>query len=320
MKTRVRFLSFVFALIAATSAQANLIWPSLSPSLASPLFQIFGTDDYRIGDQWGKHAVTQAEIDVGGAVFRRVALATAKYGSGGTAFYLGKFNGLHVMATNYHVMEAFGCDGSPVKFPFTGKNFTCSKLFGLWTDIDLSLFAIPVSAGDEATLLGLGRNFDFDAKIYPGQKLLTLGFGIAGNPAGKLMANQDDDCKVFSQADDYRFMGDPDEYNPGPYKAWSFANGCDVSHGDSGSSFVDRETGQVVGIVWTGRVPKSPEVQSSKYLGEMLKVQSSKIWTELTYTVPAPKIREKLKEIIANGSLDELSRKTLEAVIGNRTE
>jgi len=278
-----------------------------------------GTDEYQIGNEWGKHQVTEEVLASEDVIFQRAAYATAYFGSA-TSFYLGKFNGFHVMATNYHVMKVPNCKNRKAKFPTINKSYACAKVFGLWTDIDLSLFAIKVPESDEHFFDDLGKNFDFDGSIYPGQELLTVGFGTAGNPYQKLVANKDSDCKVFSQPGDFRFMADPDEFNPGPYKAWSFANGCDVSHGDSGSSFVDRKTGAVVGLVWTGRIPKKQSIKDSDYLNEILANQSPEIWTELTYAVPAQKIKEKLDEVLSSEQLDAESARTIEALLSNKTE
>src|SRR5690606_7562892 len=122
---------------------------------------------------------------------------------------------------------------------------------------------IDVKPDDEHLLVGVGKNMAFNSPIYKGQKLLTIGHGVANNEDQKLVANQDDDCIVYSEGNDIRFMADPDDLNPGDYSVWSFANGCDVSHGDSGSAMVDRLTGDIVGIIWTGRIPKDKKVQDS---------------------------------------------------------
>jgi hypothetical protein len=111
-------------------------------------------------------------------------------------------------------------------------------------------------------------------------------------------------------------MADPDELNPGSYQAWSFANGCDVSHGDSGSAMVDRDSGDVVGIIWTGRIPKTPDIQDSKVLDDLLRTQSPRIWKELSYAVPAAKIREVLQRILNEDStLEPSTREAVEGLI-----
>ncbi|OFZ80747.1 MAG: hypothetical protein A2583_15360 [Bdellovibrionales bacterium RIFOXYD1_FULL_53_11] len=323
-KISYRFFSIVACLLFSNSGFANLPLP-VSHFSASAIFLLepgSGTDDYRIGSEWGKIAVTQEHLNNKGDVFKRAVLATAQYGYGGTAFYLGKFAGYHVMATNFHVMDAIPCGGrSKSRFPYAGKSFACMRSFGKWTDIDLSLYAIKVPVADETVLAGTGRNFNWNTPVYTGQELLTVGYGSAGNPDGRtLMANDDSDCKVFSATNDFRFMDDPDQVNPGKYKAWSFANGCDVSHGDSGSSFIDRKTGDIIGIVWTGKVPKNSKIKDSAFLSELIKKGGEEIWTELTYSVPAQKIRDKLTELAGSGTLEKESQKVIEAVLKNAAE
>lgn len=276
---------------------------------------LFFSKDYQLGDEWGKKVVTAESLAKESAVFARAAKATARFG-GATAFYLGKFNGRHMMATNNHVLQRQGCDRFAADFVLIGRRFQCEKSYGNWKEVDLALFSIRVSPNEEAALAGLGGNFAFDAEIYPGQELLTVGFGVSENKARRLVANQDSDCKVFSGRNEFRLMADPDDYNPGPDEVWSFASACDISHGDSGSAFVDRKTGETLGIVWTGRIPKSPQVGSSKYLAELLARQGPEIWTELSYTVPAARIRDSLLASLNGGRLGSEEAGTIRALLG----
>lgn len=276
------------------------LWPQLS--------------DYQIGDEWGKKPVTAAALAAGGPIFERAAKATARYG-GATAFYLGRFNGRYLVATNHHVSGS-SCKGE-AEFPLLGRSFSCEKVYGDWPEVDLALFSIRVPRADEPLLAPLGRDFAFDADIYPGQRLLTIGFGVANNAGRQMVANQDGDCVVFSKRNNFRRLADPDEFNPGDYQAWSFANGCDVSHGDSGSAFIDRRTGDVLGIVWTGRFPKSEPVGRSSYLVPLIGSDDPQVWNELTLSVPAAKIRERVREAIAALPAGGDDARTLSAVIGS---
>lgn len=288
----------------ATRSPWSRMWRRFFPQLS----------DYQIGDEWGKKAVTAQAMAAGGAVFQRAAKATAAYG-GATAFYLGRFNGHDIVATNHHVSGS-SCKGE-ARFPLLGRSFACEKVYGDWPEVDLALLSIAVPAADEALLAPLGRGFAFDAPIYPGQRLLTIGFGIAGNSAREMVANQDGDCVVFSKRGDYRLLADPDEFNPGDYRAWSFANGCDVSHGDSGSAFIDRRTGDVLGIVWTGKFPKSEPIGRSAYLAPLIGSDDPQVWTELTLSVPAAKMRERIREAIASLPADSDEAQTLSAIVNN---
>jgi hypothetical protein len=276
---------------------------------------------YQLGDDWGKVPVTDGLLREAPDALRRAALATATAG-GATSFVLGQFDGQVVMATNHHVFaEASQCLKKAIRFAALGASGTCSRFLGTWDEVDLSLFVIDVDNSQErARILEVAANFDFDAPIRQGQELLTVGFGIANNPARRMVANGDSDCKVFSPTQDFRLMPDPDALNPGTYDAWSFANGCDVSHGDSGSAMVDRKTGRPVGLIWTGKIPKSPQVQSSRYLAELAAGQSEEIWTELSYAVPASKIKEVLLSALSEGSVSPEDSALLAKVVGLEIE
>ncbi len=260
-------------------------------------------EDYQIGDIWGKLPVKEADVRTGTTALQRAARATAKYGGlfgGATGFYMGKFNGEHIMGTNHHVVEGVGCSNVTLKFPFLSDHLItakCKRIIGHWTDIDFGLIVLDISPSDEAYFKNAGVNFAYDKKIERGTRLLTVGFGVAKNPRQKdMMVNVDDDCKVYSNTEDFRFMGDPDTINPGPYKAWSFAHGCDISHGDSGSAFFNRDTGEMIGIVWTAATPKDARVRTRTYL-DHLDSSGPEIWTKLGYTVPASKIHDHLESI-----------------------
>ncbi|RZA04456.1 MAG: serine protease [Proteobacteria bacterium] len=311
-----RFLSSLFLLCAfVTNAHANL--PELRPEKngIGTFAPLAGTDDYRLGDEWGKRPVNADELTTARAAFRRGALATAKTG-GATGFYLGKFAGVHVMATNHHVYEGPSqCLNRRVNFPLLGVSVTCKDFLGSWPEVDLALFVVEVAPADEAKLGAVAANFQFNDDIKAGQKLLTIGFGVAGNWMSNVMANEDSDCYVFSKDGEYRQMADPDRWNPGTYRAWSFALGCDVSHGDSGSAILDRESGKVIGIIWTGRIPKSESVQRSDFLSELAKNGGPEIWEELSYAVPAKKIGEHLRGLLGSSSLPQNHRAIIEALL-----
>lgn len=308
-------LSLLLLFTLAIPAHANLPLPRESKTGIGLQGLTAGTDDYRLGDEWGKHPVSTADLATAREAFRRGALATAKTG-GATGFYLGKFAGVHVMATNHHVFEsASQCLRRRVSFPLSGVSVTCVDFLGSWPEVDLALFVVNVDKADEAKLAAVAANFQYNDDVKIGQNLLTIGFGVAGNWMGNVMANEDSDCYVFSNTGEYRQMADPDRWNPGTYRAWSFALGCDVSHGDSGSAILDRESGKVVGIIWTGRIPKSESVQKSAHLTELAKTGGEEIWEELSYAVPAKKIGEHLRGLLNGSSLPENHRAIVEALL-----
>lgn len=275
-------------------------------------------ETYRTGDEWGKKPVVQQELSQKPVSFQRAAYATAHVGSA-TGFYLGQFNGYYIMATNHHVCpRESACLGKSVNFPLLNLNFTINKFFGHWSDIDLALFAIDVKTQEQSQVLTkVAANFAFNEHLHQDQELITIGFGIGGNLDRKMMANEDSDCRILSGYDEYKFLPDPDELNPADYKAWTFIHGCDVSHGDSGSAMVDRKTGHVLGIVWTGRIPKSTTAQSSVAIEQMERQNDPALWKELNYAVPAIKMKDFFVELLRSGNLNKDVANTLQALIDN---
>jgi hypothetical protein len=275
-----------------------------------------GNNTYQMGSEWGKNPVTPDAISTKYPAFVRAARAAARAG-GGTGFYLGTFAGYHVMATNHHVFpKASSCLGSEIRFPLLNVSARCETFFGTWTDVDLALFAVSVKSDDVLQKLeSVAQNFDFRGSLKAGQELVTVGFGVANNRRRSAVANDDHDCRVFSKDDSFVFMADPDDLNPGPYKAWSFAHGCDVSHGDSGSAMVDRATGNVVGILWTGRIPKQKRVQDSSYLDTLVGSEHEDVWEQLSYAVPAKKMAEFFSGILEKPDTPADTRAVLEALL-----
>ena len=261
--------------------------------------------DYQIGPEWGKTPVTAQYLAAATPQLQKAARATARVSlgfGGATAFVIGEKNGAVRLATNHHVIEnASGCRGARISFPLLNiKNITCDKIIGTWTDLDLTVFTVAgLTQAQHDDLMKVATDFSYDAPIRKGQKLMTIGFGIAGNPSQQnMMAELDSDCKVYSKDGESRFIADPDEVNPGPYKTWAFSMGCDVSHGDSGSAMFDRDTGAVVGLLFTGKIPKDPEARQRSWLDDQYNTNSEGVWKELSFAVPATKIKE-----LAGGTL-----------------
>lgn len=299
-----RNFAVIFAFLAFSTAAQAQIWGS-APAIG----------DYQLGSEWGKTAVTRKQLQAETAIFQRTAAATASL-SGGTAFYLGRFDGHAIVATNHHVCENLkACVRLNARFPVLGKKAKVTKTLGSWPEIDLSLHIVDIDPKDEAAFAAVAQNFSFGNELYRGQPLITIGFGSAGNPYRQLMVGQDSDCKVFSDRGEFRFMHDPDGIKPGGYQAWSFSVGCDVSHGDSGSAMVDRLTGEIVGIIWSGRFPKIAAVQDSKFLDGLLIHPTEDIWTQLSYAVPAVSIKTFLQGIIQAQKPDPATAALLDRIV-----
>ena len=277
---------------------------------------------YRVGDEWSKKVLGRSDLRNKKLKFvevlRRTAKATAKVAKG-TGFYLGQFNGFHLIATNYHVhirLVTKPEDYKEIEFPFLDLSFNFGRTFGAWLEIDLALFAINVeSKWDRKILQSVARNFSFDYPITRNQKLLTVGFGRAKNHYSDMVGTWDSDCKVFSGDNEFKIKYGPDEKGK-TVGTWAFAVGCDASDGDSGSPVVTRDTGDIIGLLW-GVAPKTPIAQSSQSLDNMVKENSPTIWKNLNYAVPAAKIKEFLLEKIKSGAItDKVERKTILAFLG----
>ena len=293
----------------------------LLPVLNSALEFLFaGVRDYQIGDDWGKKEIDVTSLPIKDAVYRRSVNATAFFNSA-TAFYLGKFAGEHLMATNHHVLERESdCTGKLVQFTVRNQRYRCKAMIGSWPEIDLALFILENPGAADADLPAYAGNFNFKSAPAENTPLLTAGFGIAGNPGRKMMVNENQDCRIVSPQGEYRLMADPDRYNPAEYKAWSIATGCSVSHGDSGSSVVNRETGDVVGIVWTGAIPKEERIQHSSYIKLIQSRRDEEIWSLLTYVVPAEKIGAKLRRELQSGNIPRAFAPAVSQMLGVQFE
>ena len=299
-----RVVSPLLALISLISSCGK---STQTQSLRTPAFRLNQSDentifDYQIGPTWDKAEVTLNLLSDQNPVLLKTAQATAKLTvmfSTGTGFVVGEKNGQVMLATNHHVIEDQKfCDETKVAFEILDiKRVRCDKVIVTNTDLDLTIFTIKGLTADAtskllATALPLSKGGP-----QKGQNLLTLGYGFAGNDSGKLMVDQGDDCKIYSKDDEMRYMADPDVVNPGPYKTWLFAAGCDVSHGDSGSAVVDRNTGEVIGILSTGKIPKVAKVRSAEFLQKIFSGSTEDVWTELTYVVPFSKILENVETL-----------------------
>ena len=91
---------------------------------------------YRVGDEWSKKVLARRDLKNKKLKFveelRRTAEATAKVAKG-TGFYLGQFNGFHLIATNYHVhirLVTEPEDYKEIEFPFLDLSFNFGRTFG----------------------------------------------------------------------------------------------------------------------------------------------------------------------------------------------
>jgi hypothetical protein len=277
----------------------------------------------QIGSQWDRISIQDSlKLKLATDYLNKIASAVAFY-RGGTAFYLGKFNGHYLMATNHHIQPNSKCNNADsaekyeAYFQSSKSSFVCEHIYGSWKEIELSIFSISVPDEKKSLFDNLGLNFAFNANISSGEPLTTLGYGSACNDDGELTVTDGENCRVFSKKNSFKLLSDPDNENTDDYPTWSFAIGCNASHGDSGSPIVDRNTGNVIGILYTGKFPKSKNIQIDASLQKILGSDNPSVWTELNYAVPAARIKAEIQKyilsIVENPDTDLLS--TLRSLI-----
>lgn len=296
----------------------------------------------QIGPTWDKIQINEQYFKQLSPTQKRAALSIANF-KHGTAFFVGLFDDHFVMATNAHVAANDNkdllprnidvltsnptsiCTSSgnqsaviePVRFHLRNKSFACEQLIGVWPSVELALFTIKVDPADHDFFKGIGLKFDFANAPAEGAPLEMMGYGEfmnPGEPNVALMHTMGSTCRTFSRTKDFRYMPDPDEHSPGPYNVWSFANGCSVAWGDSGSPVINSSNGRVVGLIWTARYPKTAAVKDLAFLSQIAKHQSPEVWSQLSYASPALKINAAFEEDLKDSHSRGLKQNIIRAI------
>lgn len=297
----------------------------------------------QIGPKWDKVQISSDYLKRISSLQKRAALSIANF-KHGTAFFVGVVDGHYVMATNAHVAANDNTDLMPenldkltsnptsictlpenprneieaVRFDIQNKSFECEQLIGIWPSVELALFTIKVDSIDQAFFKKIGLKFDFTNPPMHGTQLETMGYGEfknPGEPKVALMHTAGPTCRTFSPTGDFRYMADPDEHSPGPYKVWSFSVGCSVAWGDSGSPVINPLTGRVFGLLWTARYPKISAVQDLTFLNHVAKFQTPEVWSQLSYASPALKISEVLEADLNRQTSQGLKVKVIRGIL-----
>jgi hypothetical protein len=272
-------------------------------------------DLYRVGDTWSRESVTENLLlslpsheqtwlkRTGRAVYR---------GGSGTVFIVGKLQDKWWALSNRHVFHSTSvCESATLRFPVLELAARCVRRMEAWNSHDLALIEIAFQDNKEPDSLPFLRLPNPPSQTL-GDWIASAGFGVAGHTGSiPLTLNRDEDCRAFSSTAFDRIMGNEAVH--------SFAHGCDVSPGDSGSPIWERETGRWVGVVWSGIVPKGDLVQKSMDLLRwlILPEEDSQVWETLNFGVslaatrstwekaqvdPAtqPELSDVLKELLAD--------------------
>lgn len=259
---------------------------------------------YQIGEFWSKKHISKAQKSS-----LMLQESVGEVGARATLFYIGKINNKHWAITNNHVCPnnenasnqiTNRCTGQWIKF-FYYKNKKGKPLEGvikrvplIIKSLDFALLEISFDNLKTFTRAPIPLKLS-SKKTYYSQELISLGYGINNNEYGSLMIEDNSfDCQVLSN--DNRLINDPDTMNPLKYKVHSFLHGCDASHGDSGSPIIDRNTNEVVGLLWSGKYPKSKKVSKRGFE----RLPEDFLWNELNYASPAFMIQKKLNIFFKN--------------------
>lgn len=254
------------------------------PAWRNPNLAKRGVDLYRVGTEWSRTPVSNQIVQDLPTHEQHWVLRTgrARYpGGSGTAFILGKHQNRWWALSNRHVFYSPAvCGVATFSFPMLEITARCVRRLEAWNEHDLAILEIEFLDQPEPTdlpVLRLPSSPSLDRSMW----LASAGFGVAGHENEiPLTLNRDTDCRAFSSTPFDRQLGS--EY------VHSFAHGCDVSPGDSGSPIWERETGRWAGVVWSGIVPKSDLVQDSLELTRWLTLaesQDSPAWETLNFGV-----------------------------------
>lgn len=288
-----------------------------NPTQRQSCFDGVARRDYQIGSVNGRFKVDPAMLGEDSA-YRRSVLASGRIVSE-TAFYIGRFAGEHIAVTNRHVVMGrnprIDCVNWKIRFTFLlgPEAVRCAYVIVSWPQLDLALISLQIDSPEAARVLQENAlEFDFASPIRFGQPLLTAGYGGFGNEAhDDLMVNQDADCRVMSPDDTFR-LRPVDNPRGASAASWSFALGCDSSPGDSGSAVLDRRSGKVVGVLWTGHTGKPDWIRDSAVLRRRVTQENSGVvWHFLNYATPAPKIREIVLKDLAENRFEERTAEIL---------
>ena len=256
--------------------------------------------DFQIGASWdAQELTTQSVIDRNNFVISQGASSTVLIRTlfaKGTGLYLGSFNGLYLVGTNAHVLKNIpSCAVTPVVVQFKLANlaYTCSKVVGIWRNIDFAIIALRVRGGTHAFLDQINPpKMAFKKPLIKNTMLYSFGHGAFENSDNSLTLKTGEDCRIYSGDNTLRRLKDPNQ--EGAVKIPSFAVGCDISPGDSGSPLMDRNTGEVYGFIWSTQTPKPLLVRSSTYMEQLRGANSDEVWNHLAYGIPATSIRDEL--------------------------
>lgn len=250
------------------------------------------TKQYVVGETWSREFVNGSLTST--EALNKVIKATARVDlktDQGTAFYLGKFNGEHLMLTNYHVMsDVTQCSrNGKIYFEYLNKKFRCKAIIAKFKNFEATFFTIHVRKKEEYLLENLALKFDFKNEYKSGHKVVTAGYGIHENSKRKLTYENSQTCVVATTNFQGNFLTVTKESVT--YGAYSFVHACEISPGDSGSALVSETTGKVIGLNWATAESKPLDLLNTLTVFDWIEKQVPALWNSMSYAVSATNLQ-----------------------------
>ncbi|GAB4406948.1 MAG: hypothetical protein OHK0056_06530 [Bacteriovoracaceae bacterium] len=235
---------------------------------------------YWIGENWSRTIVNPQLYQVQSRSVQKLIHHTAKLTGPkghGSSIYLGR----QMILTNSHVVRGLGCQNLSIEIGPNKERLRCEEI--LWSDRDVDAALIRVSGNSLDRLPGYKmREVDLP---FRGLELAVAGFGVIANPNHEITFEVGGDCQILSNRE-MRHMPSPGTSPELAYNVWAVPVGCDTSPGDSGAAVVNAQTGDLVGIVFGGRLKKR---------GRILTNNDSDIWDQMSYIVPIREIQKRMR-------------------------
>lgn len=240
-----------------------------------------------IGQDWSRQFVTQDFFNQQPRSIQKLILHTAKidtHKGHGTGIYLGR----GLMLTNSHVVRGRECRNLNIQFWNHSESVACRRI--LWSDRDVDAAIIEIDDQSLYDLEGYRLNNRRNLPRFTDQ-VATAGFGTTLNPSLGMTIDNSSECTVVSN-NEMRFMPPPGTSADLAYNVWAIPLTCDTSPGDSGAAVIDRDSGELIGLIFGGRQRKNHQINIGS-----LNYQDALIWDQLSYAIP---IREILKRYMTD--------------------
>lgn len=244
---------------------------------------------YRGGDKYSKTKVKRSLFLKSSPIVKDIIQRTGKVVVGrkhiGTAFLYKEREDDYVFLTNYHVMKSRNqCRDSKIliKTPeFGSKILICSgiiKVGKISKNTDYMYFSVSKNR-DNLFLSKLKPLKLIDQDPLPGDKLIVAGFG-----AGKVSSSVYD-LKITMDNDCVYFVGNRTIVMNGKDVEDVMFHGCDTASGDSGSAIINRDTGELVGLLFGSASQKKQKPLSSEEIEMNLGTPYRKFMTNGSFAI-----------------------------------